>query len=56
MNRSVDDFQPHAQLRKKYDQGNIEPSNIDTIQDFSREFATAEHQLKKGLDHLELIH
>ena len=34
VNRYVDDFQPRAQLRKKYVPENIKPSNIDTIQDF----------------------
>lgn len=53
--RDVDDFQPRAQMKKRFADGTIALDNVDSITTFSKTFAVDESLVRKYLEHLDYL-
>ena len=54
-NRAPDDFQPRAQLRKLFVEGNIKCGDNDKIEAFSKKYIVSPDLVKEYLEHLTNI-
>ena len=53
--RTVDDYQPRAQLRKEIANGTLKSDNCDNVKRFALVYATTEKLVTQELHHLELM-
>ena len=53
--RQVDDFQPRAQIKKKYQDGTLLLDNNESIEMFSKSLAVEERLIRNYLEHLEYL-
>lgn len=53
--RDVDDYQPRAQIKKKFEDGTLALDDAESIGMFSKTFAVEESLTRKYLEHLEYI-
>ena len=53
--RQVDDFQPRAQIKKKYQDGTLSLDNNESIEMFSKSLAVEERLIRNYLEHLEYL-
>ena len=53
--RDVDDYQPRAQIKKKFEDGTFALDDAESIGMFSKTFAVEESLTRKYLEHLEYI-
>ena len=52
-NREVDDYQPRAQAKKRFQNDTLKLEDAEAIKSFSKTFAVEENLTRKYLEHLE---
>ena len=53
--REPDDFQPHAQMKRKFHQNKLNPGDDETKAEFSRNCIVSQTFMKDHVDHLAQI-
>ena len=53
--RDVDDYQPRAQTRKKFEEGTLSLDDAESIAKFSETYAVKETAIRKYLEHLDYL-